>query len=72
MVLTSKPPVDTGFGFGPQNLVRFPGGTSGSMWRLREACVEAKQSREELVAVRRSDLKLDHFAPRVKWFSKNI
>ena len=35
-------------------------------WRHHEACVEAKQSREELVAIRCLDLKLDHFAPRTQ------
>ena len=39
-------------------------------WRHHEACVEAKQSHEELVAIRCLDLKLDHYALRVKWFNK--
>jgi hypothetical protein len=39
------------------------------MWRHREACIEARQSREECVAVGCTDQDLDHFAPGVKWFS---
>jgi hypothetical protein len=58
------------YGFRPQN----------SNWRLRwsfgwhvalrEACVEAKQSRGELITVKCKDQNMDHFASKVKWFIK--
>jgi hypothetical protein len=57
------------FGFSPQNLVGVLAGTGGDTLHHREACVKVKQSREELVAIGPSDLKLNHYAPRVKWFS---
>ena len=53
----------TVFGFEPQNLVRVLVGTGGDTWRHHEACVEAKQSREELMFVRCTHLKVDYFAP---------
>jgi hypothetical protein len=37
---------------------------------LREACVEAKQSRGELMTVKCKDQNMDHFASKVKWFMK--
>jgi len=58
--------------FGPQNLVGVPAGTGGGMWHHCEACAEAKQSRKERVAIGCTNQDLDHFAPRVKWFSINI
>ena len=42
------------------------------IWHHCEAYVEAKQSHEEPVAVRCTDLKIDHFALWVKWFRLNI
>jgi hypothetical protein len=45
-------------------------GMGGGTWHHHEACAETKQSHEEPVAIRCLDLKLDHYAPRVKWFSK--
>jgi hypothetical protein len=54
--------------FGPQNPVRVRYGLGGGMWCHHEACIEVKQSREELVAVRCINLKLDHFAP---WLSSS-
>ena len=47
-----------------------PAGTRGGTWHHREACVEVNQSHEEHMAIRCLDLKLDHFASRVKWFGK--
>ena len=46
---------------GPQNPVGVRNGLGGSTWHHRKACFEAKHSREELVAVRYANLKLDHF-----------
>ena len=55
--------------FGPKKPVGISAGMGGGTWRHREACVEAKQSREEPMAIGWTDLKLDHYAPGVKWFS---
>ena len=56
------------FGFGPQN----PGGGSeeerGGTWRNHIGCIEMKQICEGSMAVRSTDLELDHNAPEVKWF----
>jgi hypothetical protein len=41
-------------------------GMGGGTWCYREACVEMKQSREELMVIGCTDLKLDDFAPRLK------
>jgi hypothetical protein len=46
-------------------------GTTFRMWCHHEACVEAKQSLEELIVFGCLDLKLDHFAPSVKWFNQS-
>jgi len=51
--------------FGPQNPFGVPVGMGGCTWHHREACVEAKHSREEPVAIRCLDLKLYDFAPRL-------
>lgn len=42
------------------------------MWFHLEACVEAKQSYKECVAIKFIDLKDGPFYSRVKWFSLNI
>ena len=42
----------------------------GVTWCYSEACVEAKQSREEPVAIGWTDLELDYFAPRLSGSSK--
>ena len=47
-------------------------GLWGGTWPHREACIDAKQSHEELVVVGCLDLKLDDFAPGIKWCSQNI
>ena len=45
--------------------------TGRGTWCHREACVEAKQSREEPVAIECLDLKLDdHFAPGLSGSAK--
>jgi hypothetical protein len=51
------------FEFGHQNLVVVSAGMRGGMWRHREACVEAKESHGEHVAIRYTYHKLDHFTP---------
>jgi hypothetical protein len=58
------------FGFGPQNPGAIPIGIRGKKWCHREACIEAKLSHEGCLVVRCFYLKLDHYAPRDKWFSK--
>jgi hypothetical protein len=60
------------FGFRPQNPIGVSARMGGSTWRHHEACVETKQSREEPMAIECTNLELDHFAHRVKWFSLNI
>jgi hypothetical protein len=37
-----------------------------------EFCVEVKLSLEGLMAIGCTDLYMDHFTPRVKWFSQNM
>jgi hypothetical protein len=71
-IWASKPPAN---GF---QVWAKPGWSSGWTWRWHVESsrslsrgLEAKQSCEELVAVRCIDQKMDHFAPRVKW-SQNI
>ena len=51
VVWTSKPSVVRFLGFGPQKSVGVSAGTGGGTWHNHEAYVEAKQSREERVAV---------------------
>jgi len=46
------------------------GGFGGGTWHHWGVCVEAKLSREGSVAVRCTDVYLDHFAPGVKWFKE--
>jgi hypothetical protein len=53
-----------------QNLSAVLTGIGGNMWHHREACVEAKLSHEGRVAIGCFCLKLDHYVPWVKWFSK--
>jgi hypothetical protein len=45
-------------------------GTRGVTWHHCEACVEAKQSCEEIVAIRCIDLELDHFVPGLSGSAK--
>jgi hypothetical protein len=45
-------------------------GMRGVTWHHHEACVEAKQSREEIVAIRCTGLELDHFAPGLSGSAK--
>lgn len=64
--LATKPPRRRVSRFGPQNRGRTWCGRASGMegtWRHREACVEAKQSREGGVSVRCSDKNMDRFAP---------
>jgi len=62
----------TVFGFGPQN----PGGGSeeerGGTWWNHRGCVEAKQICEGSVAVRSTDLELDHNTPGLSGSAQNI
>jgi hypothetical protein len=50
------------FRFGSQNPIEVQDGLGGGTWHHCEACVEGKQSHEELVAIGCIDLKLDPFA----------
>jgi hypothetical protein len=54
----------TVFRFGPQNLVGVLAGTGGGTWSHREACIEAKQSREEHMDIGGTNLEL-HVLPLV-------
>ena len=42
----------------------------GGMSHYHEACVEAKQSRGELMTVKCKNQNMGHFASKVKWFMK--
>jgi hypothetical protein len=63
VVWPSKPTVDS-FRVWSQNLVVAWDGLRGNMWHHNEACIDAKQSHEELVVLRCTNLKLAHFGPR--------
>lgn len=59
LVWASKPPDGRFLGVGPENTGGVPTGIVGSTRHHPEACVDAKQSREEHVAIRYIDLELD-------------
>jgi hypothetical protein len=58
-------------GFGSQNPCEVLTGTRGAMWHHHKTCVDAMQSREEVVVVRSTNLELDHSAFRIKWCTSN-
>lgn len=57
-------------GFGLQNLVGVAAGMGGGTWRHLEAYVEAKQSREGPMAIRCTNIELDHFASKLNGSAK--
>jgi hypothetical protein len=69
VVWVSKPHVD-GFRVWASKSGAVLAGIGGGTWRHHEACVQAKLSHKGRVAVGCFYLKLDHYAPEVKWFSK--